>query len=42
MMNVYEKTVEASICPGEEYFAGGSLQTKPGTYRYLFFNTGMR
>src|SRR5688572_3848549 len=39
VMNVYEKTVEASICPGEEYFAGGSLQTKPGTYIDTFFST---
>jgi hypothetical protein len=39
VINVYEKTVEASICPGEEYFAGGSLQTKPGVYMDTFSST---
>jgi hypothetical protein len=32
----YEKTVEASICQGESFLAGGSLQTASGTYRDIF------
>ena len=39
ILTAYQKTVEASICPGEEYFAGGSLQTKPGVYTDTFSST---
>jgi len=28
----YEKTIEASICEGETYFAGGDQQSEPGIY----------
>ena len=32
----HEKTVDASICQGKSYFAGGALQTTAGTYRDTF------
>jgi hypothetical protein len=35
----YQKVVEASICRGESYFAGGSLQSSSGTYRDIFSST---
>jgi hypothetical protein len=39
VLTAYEETVEASICPGQEYFAGGSLQTIPGVYFDTFSST---
>ena len=32
ILPLYEKTVEASICEGETYFAGGEQQSEPGIY----------